>query len=246
MVDAEDAALEMSPETLNGVGGDVTIGILLNLVVDDAVDVAFVGKATVGAVLIREDVRALGNELHDDGLQRLRLGVFHVHGNHVSVSFRHTEYRALRLKRATLRMFCLLAFVLVGFTSTEIHFVAFNVAEKSLCVVLPVQHTNLLLHEPRGLLRNVDVTAELYGGYALLVAADEVHCHEPLAQSNLRIFKDCPYGYGEFVLAALALETSVLALDAMCAAAVGAYDNVAPALFLEEFLALVLGVKVGD
>lgn len=79
------------------------------------------------------------------------------------------ENRGLGLGGTTLCAFGFLAFVLVDFTATKVHFVHFDAAIERNGIVLCVQGTNFVQHVPSGLLSDLTVTGELVRGNALLV-----------------------------------------------------------------------------
>ena len=244
MVGAEDAALEMRPESFNGIGADAVLGILAHAVTDNPVDIALAGETAVGGQFIGEHLRIVSNELLDDGHQGLRLGVLHLHGTDTTLTFNHTEDGGLGLGGTSLGSFNPLGFVLVGLTTTKVHFIHFHLTVQGGGVVLTVKGADLMEDEPGGLLGDMNVTAELARGNALLVAADEIHRNEPLAKANLRVLKDGSDGHGEVLTALVATVTTVLALYAVMTATVGANNvTLLPTGVTDGTLATVLGGK---
>ena len=65
----------------------------------------------------------------------------------------------------------------------------------------------------------MDVGCQLNGRDSLLVAGDEIHRNEPLAEGNLRVLEDSPDKNGEIRLAVGAMEPPVGAGNAMVLAA---------------------------
>lgn len=245
MVRAEHHALEVGPKALYGVGGNAALGILLNPVTDNAVNVSLAREAVVGGELVREHLGVVGHELLDNRHKGLGPRVLHLHGADGALALYHTENRGLGLRAAALRLLRPLGLVLVGLAPAEIHLVHFHLAPERGRIVLRVEGAYLVENVPRGLLRDVEVTAELAGGYPLLVGGNEVHGNEPLAQGNLRVLEDSADGDGEVPLAVVAAVAAVLALRAVMPAAVGA-DHVVlcPTGVAYRSAAALLGAEV--
>ena len=91
----------------------------------------------------------------------------------------------------------------------------------------------------------MDVRSQLNGGNALLVAGNEVHRNEPLAEGNLRVLEDGSDGDGEIRLAMVAVEPTVSTAYAVMMSAEWA-DNIllVPTGLEDSPAALVLGVEV--
>jgi len=103
-------------------------------------------------------------------------------------------------------------------------------------LALSEQRANLVQHEPSGLLGHLNVTGQLKRRYALLVAADEIHRQEPLAQRQLGVLEDGARDAGEVVATDLATEAAIRATGAMVLAAVWANNIVAPTCFSQCLL----------
>lgn len=156
----------------------------------------------------------------------------------------HTEYGSLRLGSA-LSAPGFLRFVLVGFTSTKVHFVTLHNTRKDNIIVLFEESTHLMQNEPSGFLRYGDIRSQLNGGNAFLVAGDKIHGEKPLHKRNLGILEDSTYGNGEVRLAVAAMESSVSTADAMVLPAERTYNVILVPTGLKDSLAtLVLGVEV--
>ena len=160
--------------------------------------VVFLAKSVIGGQFVSDNGAALRNEMLYDGDKGCSLGVSHLlrhligmcflaHLTRILVDFlgfphhRHTENGRLRLCAAPLRLLGFLAIVLVGFTPAKVHFIALYYTRKN-HILLRENGANLMEDEPSGFLRHINVTAQLTGGNALLVAADKVHSHKPLLQ----------------------------------------------------------------
>lgn len=209
MVSAEDRPLEMSPEALNGIGSHITDGILAHPVTDNIVDVSFLRKTLVGRKFIGKYRRIISNELLDDGHKGNGLGVLHLQRTDTALTGHHTEDWGLGLGGASLRVLRFLGFVFVGLTATKVHFIHFHLAVKDRGIILGIEGTDLMENEPSGLLRDTNITAQLHRGNALLVAADEIHRNEPLAEGNLGVLKDGSDKDGEIRLAMGAMEATI-------------------------------------
>ena len=245
MVRTENTTLEMGPETLNGIGGDTTLGVFLDTVADYSVDIAFACETIIGGQFVREHVGIVGNELLDNRHKGLCLGVLNFNGTYGSFTFHHTENRRLSLGATSLSLFRFLGFVLVRLTATKVHFVHFHLAGKGGGIVLLIQGANLVENEPSGFLRDVNVTAELVGRNALLVATDKVHCHKPLNQGNLGVLKDSSDKHREIPLAVVATVAAVGTFYAMVAATVRTYNvTLFPTGIADSTKATFLGVEV--
>lgn len=209
MISAKDAPLEVSPKALNGISGDVTISVFLRSVTDDIVDISFLRKTLVSRQLIGEYTAIIGNELLDDGHQGNGLGILHPHGTDITLTGHHTEDRGLGLGGTTLRILCPLGFVLVGLTATKVHLINLHLTVKDGRIVLMVEGTNLMEDIPSGLLRDMNITAQLRRGNTFLVRGNEIHRNEPLAEGYLGILEDGSDQDREMGLAMTAMETTI-------------------------------------
>lgn len=139
----------------------------------------------------------------------------------------HTEDGGLGLGGTTLGLLRLLALMLVGLTATKVHLIALNnPMEIVFRIVLLKEGANLMQNEPSGLLRDMDISGQLNGRNALLVAGDKVHRNEPLGKGNLRVLEDGSNEDGEILFAVRATEGTVLAGIAMMLTAEGANNIV--------------------
>jgi hypothetical protein len=102
--------------------------------------------------------------------------------------------------------------------------------------------------KPRGFLRHINVTAQLTGGNAFLVAADKIHSHKPLLQWKFSVLKDGSHKAGETLMAMGTLEliVPIAALIDMGASAERAYYHLAPTLFCDEITATFVVVEMID
>ena len=102
--------------------------------------------------------------------------------------------------------------------------------------------------EPRGFLRHINVTAQLTGGNAFLVAADKIHSHKPLLQWKFSVLKYSPDEAGETLVAMGTLEliVTVTALVDMGAATERAYNRLAPTLLGDEVTATLVIIEMID
>lgn len=245
MISTKDAPLEVSPKALNGISGDVTISVFLRSVTDDIVDISFLRKTLVSRHLIGEDTAVISNELLDNRHQGNGLGVFHLHGTDITLTDHHTEDGSLGLGAAALGILRFLGFVLVGLTATKVHLIHFHLAFKDGSIVLMVESTDLMENIPSGLLRDVDITAQLRRGNTLLVRRDEIHRNEPLAEGYLGVFKDGSHKDGEVRLAVTAMETTIGTAYAMVLTAERTYDILlVPTGFKDGLAAFLLGREV--
>jgi len=133
--------------------------------------------------------------------------------------------------------------VLVGLPAAEVHFVAFDLALRRFGG-LAVEVAEFVQHEPGRFLGDLDVPRQLDRRYTLLVVADEVHGHEPLAQQEFGILEDCSDQHGEVAAAPVATEFSILTFHTLDAAAVWVDNVVASALLFENRPTLGLCVEV--
>ena len=170
-----------------------------------------------------------------------RLGVHNLCFPH----HRHTEDWSLRLGASALSLLGFLVIVFVGFPATEIHFVTLHHTFKN-HILLREKGANLMEDEPRGFLRHINVTAQLTGGNALLVAADEIHSHKPLLQRQFGVLKDSPDKAGETLVAMGTLEliVPVPAFVDMGASAEWAHYCLAPTLLSDEIAATLVIVEM--
>jgi hypothetical protein len=102
--------------------------------------------------------------------------------------------------------------------------------------------------ESCGFLRHINVTAQLTGGNALLVAADKVYSHKPLLQRQFGVLKDGSHKAGEALvtMGILELIVTVTALIDMGATAERAHYHVAPTLLGNEITATLVVIEMVD
>ena len=238
----------MSPKTFDGVGGDTVLRIFLFAVVDDAVLVSFTRQTCIRTELVRKDMSIVSNELFDDGQKRSSLGVLYDKSTGFAFSCHHTEDGSLSLGGTSLRSFCFLGFVLIGFTSTKVHFVHFHLTVKDGSIVLCKQSTNFMENIPCSLLRDVDVTSKLMGGNPLLMATDKIHSHKPFLQGQFGIFEDGAYKTGESLvtIGTLELIITVATCVNMHGAAVRADNHLTPTLLGNEVTATFVAIEMAD
>ena len=234
----------MPPEPLDAVRAYHTGGIFTLSVLNRLMPVTLRLQPAVRPALVRQYQSVVRHELLDVRLQCHGFRVRHGKRLRTAAPFNHPEYRCLGFGSA-LSALNLLGFVFVLLPPSEVHLVAFHDAVKGCGVVLPVERAELVEHEPCGFLGYPDVPRQLAGGYPLLVAADEVHSHEPLDKADFRVFEYRPNGYGEGVPASGADVSSVLADMAAVPSAVRAYHvAVSPSGLCESLPALCRGVEV--
>jgi hypothetical protein len=92
----------------------------------------------------------------------------------------------------------------------------------------------------------MNVLCQLDRGNTLLMTADKVHCHKPLAQGYLGILENRANQHGEIGAATVTAVFTIGAFNAFYATAIGAYNVFTPALLFEHLLAAFLGVEIGD
>ena len=160
---------------------------------------------------------------------------------------RHAEDGSLRLGASSLRLLGFLDIMLVGFTPAKVHFIALYHTRKN-HILLREKGANLMEDEPRSFLSHINVTAQLTGGNALLVAADKVHSHKPLLQRQLGILKDGSHKAGETLMAMGTLEliVTVATLIDMGATAERAHYHLAPTLLGDEITATLVVIEMVD
>lgn len=232
MISTENNTLEMRPKALNAIGVDaVRSNELLLAVAHIVVTETLTAQSLIGNEFVSKQVCVLTDELLDNRHQGLGLGILDLHGNGLTVTLYHTENRSLGLGGTALSAFGLLAFVLVGLTATEVHFIHFHVTVKRNGIVLGKQCADFLQHIPSGLLRYLAVTGELVRGNTLLVRGNEVHGYKPLAEGQVTALKDSADLAREIVLALVATETTISALGAVMLTADGADNIVTPTCF---------------
>lgn len=122
---------------------------------------------------------------------------------------RHTEDRLFNLDGAVLSLRSLLGFVLVGFPTTKVHFIALNSTPQAHHIMLCIKGANLMKDEPSSFLCNRNVGSQLNRRDTLLVGGDKVHSHKPLGKANLSIFKDSTHEDGEVRLAMSTMVASI-------------------------------------
>ena len=142
VVRTEHHAFEVSPKAFNAVGGDTTLGILLDTVVDDAVDIARVSKPVIGVELVGEHHSTFSNELLNDRHKRRGLSIGNLKRTHGTLALHHTENRSLRLRATPLSLLGTLGFVLIGFPAAKVHFIHLYLALKGGSIVLLLTYSH--------------------------------------------------------------------------------------------------------
>lgn len=104
----------------------------------------------------------------------------------------------------------LLALVLVGFLTANIHLVDLDEAAQDGRIV-PAGFAEPLKHEPRGLLRDPDLLRQLKAGNALPGRDQQIHGVEPLVQRDMAALEDGRGANGEVRLAGIAAVEAALA-----------------------------------
>ena len=84
----------------------------------------------------------------------------------------------------------LLGFVLVGFPTTKVHFIALNSTPQAHHIMLCIKGANLMKDEPSSFLCNRNVGSQLNRRDTLLVGGDKVHSHKPLLKRKFGVLKD--------------------------------------------------------
>lgn len=145
MISTENNSLEMRPKDLNAIGVDaVRSNELLLAVVYIVVMETLTAQSLIGNEFVSKQVCVLTDELVDNRHQGLGLGILDLHSNGLTVTLNHTENRGLGLGGTALSTFGFLAFVLIGLTATEVHFVHFHVTVKRNGIVLGKQCADFL------------------------------------------------------------------------------------------------------
>ena len=101
---------------------------------------------------------------------------------------------------------------------------ALHLSAEHLVVGLRVQSADFVQHVPSRGLGHVDVAAQLMAADAFLVAAYEIHRHEPFDERDLCVLENRANETGEVLSALWAAETVVVACFAVVATAIGAND----------------------
>lgn len=258
MVAANNHPAEMRPKALNAVREYVPIGIFIRSVVHYGMVIAHITQAVVGIQLVGNDPCALLDVLAYNRHQRSLVGLLYGkgtdigHGLQVTMpvdderAFHNAEHGSLGLCRATLRVRCAHGLVFPLLLAADIDLVALHLTLEHSAANLLVQQSYFLQHIPCRGLCDMDVTAQLMGRYALLVAADEVHRHEPLDERHLGVLEYRTDEAREVLEAMATTETPVASLGAMALAAIGADDvTVGPTRFDNGLLASFFSIEIG-
>lgn len=226
--------------------------------------VVFPVQARICRHLIRDNGTAFCHKMLYDGNEGCRLGVSHLLRHFVGMRFltnltrlginilsfphhRHTEDGSLRFGASALSLLGFLAVVLVGRPAAKEHFITLHYTIKN-NILLREEGANLMEDEPRGFLRHINVTTQLTGGYALLVADDKIHSHKPLLQRQFGVLKDGSHKARETLVAMGTLELIVpaTAFVDMGASAERAYYHLAPTLLGDEITATLVVIEMID
>ena len=103
-------------------------------------------------------------------------------------------------------------------------------------------------NEPRGFLRDINVSAQLTRGNAFLVAADKVHSHKPLLQRQFGVLKDSSHKAGETLVAVSTLEliVPITTFVDMGASAERTHYHLSPTLLGNEITATLVVIEMVD
>ena len=229
MMDADDLALQERPHAFDPIRVDRVVADILASRVVDRVVVVVLPQPREGAIFVRHDGRALGDVGAHLALNGAGLLVGNVDRAKLAVALLDAEQDFLA--SAALRTALAVHGVLV---------LLFAANERRVSLDRPLQRrverlragrvTKAMQHEPRRLLRDLQILGERGAGDALRVVRDEPDRHKPLAEWQLGILKDRADLDREARLAVAALEGLAIreVIDAV-ALAVGAKLAVAPA-----------------
>lgn len=182
VIDTMDAALHDRPHAFDPVGVNTVADVFARAVVDALVGVEQPVEPEVSAVLVRVERRAGLNVAVDRPVK----GVGRRVGDHASLgasaSLSHPQHGSLADRAAP--GIELLALVLVGFLTANIHLVDFDDAAQH-AGVIAARLAEPLKHEPRGLLRDPDLLRQLHRRDALAGRDQQIHGVEPLMERDV-------------------------------------------------------------
>lgn len=191
VVDADDLALQQSPDAFNGVGVSVVVADIFARAVVHRVVVIVTVQAAIAASLVGIDVRPRRDVGADGVLQGFSLRVLDGPGAKFTIALDDPHDNCL--SDAAAPFVKALGRMLVRLLAADERLVGLDGARQrrverlgGRCVPQAVKH------EPCRLLGDLDIACELGAGDALLVRGDQPDRHEPLAERDFAILKDGP------------------------------------------------------
>ena len=229
VVNAEHLPLEVRPCAFQTVDvAEVVADVFADPMVDRVVvEPAF--EAAIARELVGHDVGSWFDILDDLPLNGFGVETIHLHCAKLAAALQHAEYGGLADPAGSEML--ALPFVLVALFAADERLINLYLARKRLIERLGLGgFAETMRHEPRGLLRDADITSELSAGDPLFVAGDQPNRDEPLAKRQFRILKDRSDFDREALPAVRAfVRPAILEVIDADSAAVGAERAVGPA-----------------
>ena len=192
------ATLQETPEVLHRVRVDVSIYVL-NGVVDYGV-LVFVLQTVVGLQGIAENRGTGFDALPNDWLEFLLGTGRYVTGDNLTAPLYHPEYDLLAFWPTSRNLRFALALVHIAGLAADESFINFNFPAQHAAVGVLKAKANPVEHVPCALLRNLERPVDLPRANAVLHAGLHPNRHQPLVQTEGRIFHDGPDLNGELGL----------------------------------------------
>jgi hypothetical protein len=188
---ANHTALEDRPKTFDGLSVDRADNVLAFGVIDYAMWELFTEFFISGPLVSAEQTNLVRDGFADEGYKRIGADVFNDASHNVALAADCANDSSLAGADATrsAATAALIPMAVLGFAADE-SLVDLDDAAK-LPDVLHEGDSNLVTHEPRGLVRTeAHVAADLQGAHALLAGEHEVSDLKPIPQGFVRVFED--------------------------------------------------------
>lgn len=177
-------ALDLRPESFNGVRAMNTIRPLPFVVVDVPMSVSLFAKSTVSPHFVRADIGTAFNVFEDDRGKSLSLNIGDNLSHNITVTLDHSKYDGFLLGLPVM--------LFPGFNATNVSFINLYMAVK-LIVSVNLAHvlSYFVSHSPSGLVGNRKLSLQFLGWYAVPRGGKEIHSVKPLLKGCMAVLEGC-------------------------------------------------------
>lgn len=247
-----DAPLNDTPESFNGVRVNRAAYILIAAVMDNA-EWIFTPKVVIALVFVcGKQTNLVGHHFAHERSECDCVGIVDYPRNYVALALDCADHDSFTCSASSTHAATpTWAFVFVPGLAAHKGFVHFDVADQLLELLITERSADLMAHEPRGLVGTEShVPHDLQCANPLLAGEHQVHDAEPLSQRLVRVFEDRIDQHGKTVAgiwsAVIALPVKVFGAVrlGLKAAARTAYNAIGPAVVHQVLLAGVLVRKL--
>jgi len=184
---AVQAAFEQAPEVLHGVGVNVLVHVLNGMIDNSMLIIS--AQAVVRLQFISEDRRSSFNVLTDLLLQFRLATILYNHCADVSAALYHAEDHRLILTAGPSDDALTLGGMHIASLLTDEGLVYFDFATKLVKTCFLHRKTDAVVHEPSGLLSNLQSPMEFVRTDTVFATSDQPYSTEPLFKGDWRVLE---------------------------------------------------------